>query len=74
MIFVQEKATTLYGFSSSSMVKPTGSDGSTKEPPDLSENLLKIKVYFDSLSLKTVQELEDYPLWVCVFTIKYYKF
>ena len=55
------------------MDKPTGSNGSTDDPPDLSENLLQIKVYFDSLSLKTVQELEDYPLWVCVLNIMNFK-
>ena len=73
LLFVQEKATKLYGFSSSSTEKSSGSNGSTEEPPDLSENLLQIKVYFDSLSLKTVQELEDYPLWVCVLNTRNFK-
>jgi hypothetical protein len=55
------------------MVKSSGSNESTEESPDLSENLLQIKVYFNSLSLKTVQELEDYPLWVCVLNIRKFK-
>ena len=62
-LFFQQAATDLYGFSDST--EGTGGGGaSTGDQPQLSDNLLKIKVYFDSLNLKTVAEVADYPMWV----------
>ena len=63
MVFFQQAATDLYGFSDST--EGTGGGGaSTGDQPQLADNLLKIKVYFDSLNLKTVAEVADYPMWV----------
>jgi len=43
-----------YGF------EQNNSEGS-EEPPPIGENLLKINVYYDSMSLKTIKETASYP-------------
>ena len=50
-----------YGFSSTNEDVADGLGGSMGM---LTENLLKINVYFDSLHQKTVTETEDYDWWV----------
>ena len=48
-----------YGFSASSDDN-SGDEG----PPEISENLLQIQIYFDSLNIKNVEETQTYEFMV----------